>query len=514
MSNPFAGAFGELRVSQMHREYALTAMYDQLNPQTAETRTTSDGSVTMDSARFKLALTSTAAAGSYAVLRSVHRIHYEPGQGVCARGTAVFHPATAGVAQLAGIGNSTNGLYLGYGISGGGSVFGIERHHSGRHRMVQFIVTGAVTVNGTISFTIAATASTTSTYNVAVTTTICTSAAATAYFIAKTINASSTRAHDVDVVSNTLIFRSQNLFNRTYADSVNAGGTGPSFVASTLATGATNQYEWVPQSSWNVDKMDGTGPSGANLDLTKSIIFQMQYQWLGFGGFTVFLEDPQTTRFVPVHRFAQANSASTVTWELPHFTALYALYNLTSGALAEDAAVVMYTSSSGGFIDGPRERSVPRFAGSVQWTSSDTTETAVAMLEPRLVVNGIWPNNSVIIPKLLTVTEVDNGNNAYAYVRLYKNVTPALTTAGNSNVAVNTYSTATINTTPGCFTFASAINIVTFAIASKGQQVIDLTPLELSIDALTNLGVTVQRQNSSGSSNVTLVMALSWSEAV
>ena len=39
----------------------------------------------------------------------------------------------------------------------------------------------------------------------------------------------------------------------------------------------------VPQSSWNIDKCDGTGPSGFNLDLTKMQMFYIDYSWYGAG---------------------------------------------------------------------------------------------------------------------------------------------------------------------------------------------------------------------------------------
>src|SRR5271157_494548 len=39
----------------------------------------------------------------------------------------------------------------------------------------------------------------------------------------------------------------------------------------------------VAQANWNFDKMDGTGPSGANLDFTKTQIYTIDFQWLGVG---------------------------------------------------------------------------------------------------------------------------------------------------------------------------------------------------------------------------------------
>jgi len=39
----------------------------------------------------------------------------------------------------------------------------------------------------------------------------------------------------------------------------------------------------IPQSQWNIDKCDGTGPSGYNLDLTKMQMFYIDYSWYGAG---------------------------------------------------------------------------------------------------------------------------------------------------------------------------------------------------------------------------------------
>jgi len=38
-----------------------------------------------------------------------------------------------------------------------------------------------------------------------------------------------------------------------------------------------------PQSTWNIDKCDGTGPSGYNIDLTKMQMFYIDYSWYGAG---------------------------------------------------------------------------------------------------------------------------------------------------------------------------------------------------------------------------------------
>ena len=56
---------------------------------------------------------------------------------------------------------------------------------------------------------------------------------------------------------------------------------GPAFrVVKTLGTPHTH---YAAQSSWNIDKMDGTGASGINIDFTKAVLFIIDYQWLAVG---------------------------------------------------------------------------------------------------------------------------------------------------------------------------------------------------------------------------------------
>jgi hypothetical protein len=39
----------------------------------------------------------------------------------------------------------------------------------------------------------------------------------------------------------------------------------------------------IPQSQWNIDRMDGTGPSGGNLDFSRMQMFYIDYSWYGAG---------------------------------------------------------------------------------------------------------------------------------------------------------------------------------------------------------------------------------------
>ena len=81
-----------------------------------------------------------------------------------------------------------------------------------------------------------------------------------------------------------------------------------SFVERSSVTGSMTEVR-IPQSQWNVDKMDGTGPSGKILDLSKAQILWMDVEWLGLGTVRIgFIIDGE---FVLCHRFNHANIVTT-----------------------------------------------------------------------------------------------------------------------------------------------------------------------------------------------------------
>jgi len=62
-----------------------------------------------------------------------------------------------------------------------------------------------------------------------------------------------------------------------------------------------------PQSSWNIDKCDGTGPSGYNVDLTKMQMFYIDYSWYGAGFIRWGFRGP-TGDIIYCHKVANNNA--------------------------------------------------------------------------------------------------------------------------------------------------------------------------------------------------------------
>jgi hypothetical protein len=77
-----------------------------------------------------------------------------------------------------------------------------------------------------------------------------------------------------------------------------------SFVERSYVTGSVVETT-VNQADWNVDKMDGTGPSLITLDITKAQILWTDIEWLGLG--TVRMGFVIDGKFIHCHSFHHAN---------------------------------------------------------------------------------------------------------------------------------------------------------------------------------------------------------------
>jgi len=79
------------------------------------------------------------------------------------------------------------------------------------------------------------------------------------------------------------------------------------FVERSAVSGAVTNTR-VAQADWNVDPMDGTGPSGITLDITKAQILWMDLEWLGVG--TVKMGFVVNGSFYICHTWDHANLLS------------------------------------------------------------------------------------------------------------------------------------------------------------------------------------------------------------
>jgi hypothetical protein len=82
-------------------------------------------------------------------------------------------------------------------------------------------------------------------------------------------------------------------------------GTALNVVRRTATSGAAVDNT-VAQASWNLDPLNGTGPSGFTLDVTRANIFFIDFEWLGVGRIRMGVANPDGG-FIYCHEFINAN---------------------------------------------------------------------------------------------------------------------------------------------------------------------------------------------------------------
>ena len=152
---------------------------------------------------------------------------------------------------------------------------------------------------------------------------------------------------------------------------------------------------WVTQANWNGDKMDGTGgatnPTSQLLDPTKGNVFQIQFQWLGFGiAAYYYIEDSATGDFVLVHKGAYANLFTVPSLLNPSFPMCAQAVNTTNST-----NLTVKTSSMSAYIEGKIRLLGPRKSFENGKTGISTTLTNIITIRNDTTFAGI-PNKVVV----------------------------------------------------------------------------------------------------------------------
>lgn len=105
----------------------------------------------------------------------------------------------------------------------------------------------------------------------------------------------------------------------------------------------------VAQSAWNVDKLDGNGPSGKTLDVTKAQIMVIDFQWLGVG--TVRFGFEMDGELVVVHMMHHSNIITSVYMSTPNLPVRYSITNDGTGGAASLEHICSAVMSEAGVQD-------------------------------------------------------------------------------------------------------------------------------------------------------------------
>ena len=149
---------------------------------------------------------------------------------------------------------------------------------------------------------------------------------------------------------------------------------------------------FIPQASWNLDTMQGTGKSGITLDPTKLNIFELKFQYLGGGNLFFYVLSALTGRWIHVHMIQNAGTLVSPVFRDP---TMHAMWYSNCYAVGVNTPVLVQGGSCGQFLEGQRRFLGPK--GAVAYAPSgavtNNTNTMMFALRNALYFNGI-PNRS------------------------------------------------------------------------------------------------------------------------
>jgi hypothetical protein len=168
-------------------------------------------------------------------------------------------------------------------------------------------------------------------------------------------------------------------------------GAGMAVVVRSSTSGAPSDALRYPQASWNVDKLNGSGPSGVTLVPSNSNIFWFDIEWLGVGRVRFGIWGPDGFPIV-CHEERNANVRSTVYMTNATLPMRYEISS--TGGAGSMQQICSTVQSEGGTIITAR----PRYFG-VGYTSAIgvTTRQAVLSVRPKLTFKGLT-NRIKVVP--------------------------------------------------------------------------------------------------------------------
>ena len=189
-----------------------------------------------------------------------------------------------------------------------------------------------------------------------------------------------------------------------------------SFVERNSVTGSLTETV-VNQADWNVDKLNGIGPSGKTLDITKAQILWMDIEWLGLG--TVRLGFVIDGIFVHCHSFHHANLITSTYITTASLPLRYEIENLdTTASISTLKQVCSTVISEGGYELRGRQGAI----GTPIDTPRDLTATGVSYPVVSLRLKSSPDRlDAIVIPTAASILGV--GNNAFFAWTLQSNAT-------------------------------------------------------------------------------------------
>jgi hypothetical protein len=261
----------------------------------------------------------------------------------------------------------------------------------------------------------------------------------------------------------------------------------------------------VAQSSWNADKLDGTGPSGLTLDTSKAQIFWMDIEWLGVGSVrTGFIINGQ---IIVCHIFNHANLISSTYITTASLPLRYEIKNTAATSSSSTLKQICSTViSEGGYELRGLQQAI---ATPINTPSSlAVAGTYYPVISVRLKSTAL---DGIVILTALSMMGIGNGIN-YSW-----RVVASGATTGGSWISAGTDSAVEYNISGTSFTGGRVLASGFINSSNQGSPSIDilkeaLFKFQLERNGLTSTPYELTLAVTAGSNSQNIFASIDWEE--
>jgi len=207
----------------------------------------------------------------------------------------------------------------------------------------------------------------------------------------------------------------------------------------TLYSDTAKGDETVAQADWNLDRLDGTGPSGITLDVTKTHIVVIDFQWLGVGRVRVGFDIGGAVLYA--HEFVHANVQTVAYMQTANLPVRVGM--TSTGTVSTTMRFVCASVSSEG-----GESDVGGFSFSVEGTATaaNGARTHILSMRPKTTFNSITNRTKFILENIDVLV---TGNTPVLWELCIGDVLTGTTTFADVNTTYSGMQYNTAGTTSG-----------------------------------------------------------------
>jgi len=250
----------------------------------------------------------------------------------------------------------------------------------------------------------------------------------------------------------------------------------------------------VSQANWNRDKADGTGTLPV-IDFTKGNVFQIRYQWLGFGMISYYIENPATGMFVLVHAIEYANSAIVPSVQNPSFPLHVHVGNTTN-----NTNIVLKTPSMGGYLEGGHDETGIIRAQPNRKLGVTTALTNIITIRNKATYASVTNRSHLTLLEISAEADGTKGVDVYVILGATLGGTPSYTDIDTTNSPVD-YDVAGTTVTGGR-------TIKVFALSKVESRDLDISSLDIEVFA----GETITIAAKTAGATSDIFGAITWRE--